>query len=129
MSGNAKTTTRRMILKGGLATAAAASFPLPLYAKDRPLKIGYVSPQTGPLAVFGETDNFILDGVRKALANGVHAGGKTREVEIIVKDSQSSFSRAASVAADLIERDEVNLMLVTATPDTTNPVSDQCELA
>ncbi len=121
--------TRRGLIKGGTAAVAASSFPLPLYAQERPLKIGYVSPQTGPLAVFGETDNFILDGVRKALAGGIQAGGKTREVEIIVKDSQSSSSRAASVAAELIERDEVNLMLVTATPDTTNPVADQCELA
>ena len=119
---------RRGLLKSGLAASAAASFPLPLYAQDRPLKIGYVSPQTGPLAVFGETDNFILDELRKAIANGLQIGGTTRRVEIIVKDSQSSSSRAASVAAELIERDEVNLMLVTATPDTTNPVSDQCEL-
>ncbi|WP_284163441.1 ABC transporter substrate-binding protein [Frigidibacter sp. SD6-1] len=120
---------RRTLLKGGLAATAASAFPLPLYAQDRPLKVGYVSPQTGPLAVFGETDNFILDGVRKALAGGIQAGGRTREVEIIVKDSQSSSSRAASVAAELIESDGVNLMLVTATPDTTNPVADQCELA
>lgn len=121
--------SRRTVLEGGLATAAASAFPLPLYAQNRPLKIGYVSPQTGPLAVFGETDNFILDGIRNALAGGVQMGGKTREVEIIVKDSQSSSSRAASVAAELIESDEVNSMLVTATPDTTNPVADQCELA
>ena len=33
----------------------------------RTLKIGYVSPQTGPLAGFGETDNFVVGGVRKAV--------------------------------------------------------------
>ncbi|MCY4304538.1 MAG: ABC transporter substrate-binding protein [Aestuariivita sp.] len=121
--------SRRSILKGGLAAAATTAFPLPLYAQDRPLKVGYVSPQTGPLAVFGETDNFILNGIRQSLAKGLQIGSNSKDIEIIVKDSQSSSSRAASVAADLIESDEVNLLLVTATPDTTNPVADQCELA
>jgi branched-chain amino acid transport system substrate-binding protein len=31
----------------------------------RPLKIGYVSPQTGPLAGFGETDTFVVGGIRR----------------------------------------------------------------
>ena len=29
-------------------------------ASGRKIKIGYVSPQTGPLAPFGEADNFVL---------------------------------------------------------------------
>ncbi|HEV2893262.1 MAG TPA: twin-arginine translocation signal domain-containing protein, partial [Actinomycetota bacterium] len=33
----------------------------------RTLKIGYVSPKTGPLAGFAEADDFILNGVRTAL--------------------------------------------------------------
>lgn len=123
------TTSRRSVVKVIAASSVAAALPIPLYAQTKPLKVGYVSPQTGPLAVFGETDNFILEGVRNALVNGIDVNGKKRPVEIIVKDSQSSSSRAASVAAELIERDQVNLMLVTATPDTTNPVADQCELA
>jgi hypothetical protein len=32
------------------------------------------------------------------------------------------------VAADLILTDEVDLILVASTPETTNPVSDQCEI-
>jgi len=120
---------RRTVIKGSTALVAASVLPAPLIAKERPLKIGYVSPQTGALAAFGETDNFILSGLRNALKGGIKAGGKMRPVEFVVKDSQSSSSRAAGVAADLIEKDQVNLMLVTATPDTTNPVADQCELA
>ena len=48
-------------------------------------------------------------------------------VEIIVKDSQSKENRAAEVAADLIHKDKVDLLLVASTPETTNPVGDQAE--
>jgi branched-chain amino acid transport system substrate-binding protein len=120
---------RRGFLKGSTAIAALGALPTgQAFAADA-LKIGYVSPQTGPLAAFGETDNHILAGIRAALKDGIESGGQQIPVEIIVKDSQSSPSRAAEVASALIEQDGVHLMLATATPDTTNPVSDQCELA
>ena len=49
---------RRKVLKGGAALATAgvaASLGFPAIAQTtRKLKIGYVSPQTGPLAPFGE---------------------------------------------------------------------------
>jgi branched-chain amino acid transport system substrate-binding protein len=93
----------------------------------RTLKIGYVSPKTGPLAGFGEADDFILGGVRKALDGGLAVGGTTYPVEVITKDSQSDPNRAAAVAGDLINADQVDLMLVASTPETTNPVADQCE--
>ena len=47
--------------------------------------------------------------------------------EVIVKDSQSNPNRAAEVAKELIVDDEINLMLVASTPETTNPVSTTCE--
>ena len=53
----------------------------------REIKIGYVSPQTGPLAGFGEADAFILGGVNTALAGGLTIGDKTHPVTVIVKDS------------------------------------------
>ena len=56
------------------------------------------------------------------------SGGATRQVEILVRDSQSSPNRAAEVAAELIKSDKVDLMLVAGTPDTVNPVADQCEI-
>ena len=93
----------------------------------RTLKIVYVSPKTGPLAGFGEADDFILGGVRKALEGGLAIGGTSYPVEILTKDSQSDPNRAATVAGDLINADKVDLMLVASTPETTNPVADQCE--
>ena len=50
-------------------------------------------------------------------------------MEILVRDSQSNPARAAEVARDLIDRDQVSLMLVSSTPETTNPVADVCEAA
>jgi branched-chain amino acid transport system substrate-binding protein len=100
-----------------------------VHAQDgRTIKIGYVSPQTGPLAAFGEADQFVLDTVTELLAEGIEIGDTTHPVEILVRDSQSDPNRAAEVAADLILSDEVDLILVASTPETTNPVSDQCEL-
>ena len=87
-----------------------------------------MTPQTGPIAVFAEAGGFVLDQFRPALANGFEIVGETYEVEIIVKDSQSSSNRAASVASELILNDEVDLILATSTPETTNPVADQAEL-
>jgi branched-chain amino acid transport system substrate-binding protein len=96
-------------------------------AQGRAIKLGYVSPQTGPLAGFGEADTFILDGVRTALKDGLKVGGTAHAVEILVKDSQSDPNRAATVAGDLITGSEVDLILATGTPETTNPVADQAE--
>jgi branched-chain amino acid transport system substrate-binding protein len=92
------------------------------------IKIGYVSPQTGPLAAFGEADEFILNQVKEAIGEGIEINGEVVGVEIIVKDSQSDPNRAAEVASDLILQDGVNLIVVASTPETTNPVSDQCEI-
>ncbi|MES1170698.1 MAG: ABC transporter substrate-binding protein, partial [Leifsonia sp.] len=93
------------------------------------IRIGYVTPQTGPLAAFGEADSFVLDQMKTYFdENGITtADGVKHDVEIISKDTQSDSVRAGEVASELILQDEVDLILVSSTPDTTNPVSDQCE--
>src|ERR1044072_4515280 len=121
---------RRPLIKSGAAAVAA---PLLLgansaSAQTKVIKIGHVSPRTGPLAGWGEADAFILDQVRGILGKGLQSGGKTKRVELLSKDSQSSGSRAAEVASELIQRDKVDLLVTSGTPDTTNPVSDQAEV-
>ena len=119
---------RRMILAAG-AAGLLGSTPLAFaQAAGRKIKIGYVTPQTGPLAGFGEVDQFVLAGVNAAFKDGIVIAGKTHAVEIIVKDSQSNPNRAAEVAAELILKNGIDLMLVGSTPENANPVSDQCEL-
>lgn len=110
--------TRRKLMKSGAAMAALSSsgLALPAYAQTKKLKIGYVSPQTGPLSAFSAADSFM---VQKFLTAAPALG---LEVEVVVKDSQSNPNRAAEVAKELISRDEVNLLLVASTPETTNPV-------
>jgi branched-chain amino acid transport system substrate-binding protein len=93
------------------------------------LKIGFVSPRTGPAAGFGEPDPYVLGLVRKAFSSGVTVGGKKYDVTIVDKDGQSDPARGAAVANDLIKSDKVDLMLTTSTPETVNPVSDACEAA
>src|SRR3954467_1996251 len=121
--------TRRSVVKGGLAVAAApVLYAAPAQAQNRIIKIGHVSPRTGPLAGFGEADNFILEQVRGLIGGGLGVGGKNYPVQIISKDSQSNASRASEVASELILGDKVDLILASSTPDTTNPVADQAEL-
>jgi branched-chain amino acid transport system substrate-binding protein len=112
---------------GGLALAGKVTSAF-AQASDV-IKIGFVSPRTGPLGGFGESDPYVLELARKALANGLTAGGKKYKVEIIDRDSQSDPSRASQLAKALINSDKVDLMLVTSTPEVVNPVSDACEAA
>ncbi len=113
---------------GALAASTSVFSPLVFAAGPRTLKIGYVSPQTGPLAPFGEADRFTIEQMQTAFKNGIAIGGKTYPVSIVVKDSQSNPNRAGEVANDLILKDKVDIMLVSGTPETANPVSDACEL-
>jgi branched-chain amino acid transport system substrate-binding protein len=120
---------RRAVLKtaaGGVA--ALVSAPAALRAQARPIKIGLVTPTTGPLASFAEADNYVLGEFKKAVGGGLKIGGDTHPVEVIVKDSQSSSSRASEVANELILGSKIDLMVVAHTPDTVNPVADQCEV-
>ena len=118
--------SRRTLVQATAALAASATAPR-LWAADV-LKIGYVSPQTGPLAPFGEADKWVIEQMKTAFKDGLSVGGKKYEVQIILKDSQSNPNRAGEVANDLILKDKVALMLTAGTPETANPVSDACEL-
>ena len=91
------------------------------------LKIGFVSPQTGPLASFASADNFVVSQITEATRNGITVGGSKRRIEIVVKDTQSNPNRATEVARELINSDQVDLIVGSGTPATTNPVADQCE--
>ncbi len=114
--------TRRKLLKTTAAsglTLAAGGLAAPAIAQGAKIRLGYVSPQSGPLAAFSEADRFIIDGFLNSEAGA--------NFEVIVKDSQSNPNRAAEVAKELIIDDEIDMMLVASTPETTNPVATTCE--
>jgi branched-chain amino acid transport system substrate-binding protein len=121
----------RNFVKASAATGAAlaaGSVFAPAVRAAQSLKLGYVSPQTGPLAAFAEADNFIISNFLNTAKGGVKVGSATVPVEVTVKDSQSNPNRAAEVAKELIVGNKIDLMLVASTPETTNPVSTQCEI-
>lgn len=93
-----------------------------------PIKIGWVSPRTGPLADFAAADDYILRGLQETFSKGIRTKAGTRPVKVIAKDSQSSSDTAGQVASDLILQEGIDLMVVGNTPENANPVSDQCEL-
>jgi len=115
---------RRTLLKtgaaAGLLTATNGLFT-PVIAQNTPIKIGFINPQTGPLAAFSESDAFSIARFMKV------TGELGLNIEVISKDSQSNANRAAEVAKELIVNDGIHMMLVATTPDTTNPVTTVCE--
>jgi branched-chain amino acid transport system substrate-binding protein len=122
------TTTTAAAAGGSTTTAAGGSTTTAAAGKQgAPIKIGFVTPLTGSLAGFGEADAFCVDQWKAASASGITIGDTTYPVTFVVKDSTSDANRAAQVAGDLINNDAIDLMLVASTPDTVNPVADQCE--
>ncbi|MCR5855758.1 ABC transporter substrate-binding protein [Mesorhizobium sp. J428] len=125
-----KVLPRRTFLAGLTATLAAPAVlrVSKSFASSEPVRIGFVTPQTGPLAFFGEPDPFILKRFEKLIAAGIATKDVTRPVEFVIKDSQSSANRASEVASQLILDDNVDLLIAAGGPDTVNPVADQAEV-
>lgn len=119
--------SRRVFLGATSAIALAAMAPTAL-AQEQTIKIGYVTPQTGPLAAFAEADDFVLKQINDVLGGKLETANGPVNFEVIVRDSQSNPNRAGEVARELIVDDGVQLIVVASTPDTTNPVSAQCEI-
>jgi branched-chain amino acid transport system substrate-binding protein len=128
------TSSRREFVKrasavaGGAALAGSPALWETAGAAEA-IKVGFISPLTGPLGSFGETDPYVLSLVRKSLAKGLNVGGTTYPVTILDRDSQSDPARAGQLAKDLINGQGIDFMLVTSTPEVVNPVSDACEAA
>jgi branched-chain amino acid transport system substrate-binding protein len=125
----ARKLNRRTALKGALAAVATPAVLriIPANAQSRKVTIGFVVPQTGPLASFGEPVSHLVGQIHKATGGRIANGGKQFEFQILVKDSQSSGSRASDVAAELILRDKADLLVSGGAPDTVNATSDQAE--
>ena len=129
-SGSHSPATRRDVLSLAGAAGLAAISPLTALAQTSDtLRVGFVSPRTGPLGSFGEGDGYVLALARKALVPGLVIGGRTYQVEILDRDTQSDPARASQLAKALINDDKIDLMLTTSTPEVVNPVSDACEAA
>ncbi|MEM9575247.1 MAG: ABC transporter substrate-binding protein, partial [Pseudomonadota bacterium] len=65
MTKQTKTISRRIFLASGAATLAAPAIlrSSRAYAQNPTLKIGHISPRSGPLAAFAEADEFVLKAI------------------------------------------------------------------
>lgn len=118
-----------------LHTAGAAILSAPVLlrgriarAQGREIRIGFVDPRTGPLAAFGDVSQYVIDSFLRHMNNEIQINGTTHPLRLIFKDTQSNPNRASEVANELISKEKVDLVLASSTPDTTNPVADQCEI-
>jgi branched-chain amino acid transport system substrate-binding protein len=132
---------RRSLLKGIGAGALAVSAGGVLAACGSGIKgagssatgtinIGFITPLTGAFAGFASGDQFVLSLVKGAsiYKSGIKIGGKKYKINVNVQDSQSSPTRAAQVAQQLISN-HADLILTTSTPEVTNPVAAACQKA
>src|SRR5258708_29934042 len=73
------TISRRRLVTAGLGAVAAPAVlrVLPANAQSRVIKIGHVSPRTGPIAAFGEADPFVLEQVQKLVEKGISKDRKS----------------------------------------------------
>jgi branched-chain amino acid transport system substrate-binding protein len=119
----------RVIAPGAHANRSLGNVSRGRAAGGNVIKIGYVTPETGSLADFSQSDIFILDKVRSTsqYAKGIKIGGKTYKIEISVLDSQSSPNTAAQVAQKFALQDKVDLVVTSSAPETTNPVASTCQ--
>ena len=105
--------SRRDVLKGALAGAAAAStvhmWPTILQAQEKVLHIGVASPASGNFSDMGTAEQRGVDlAVRDFNAKGGVLGHK---IEILIEDDQSNPMIAARKARALIQRDKVKFLM------------------
>jgi branched-chain amino acid transport system substrate-binding protein len=114
---------------GGVLAACSSGIKGAGSSSSGTINLGFITPLTGDLADFGNSDKWVLTKVRaiSQYKNGIKVGGKTYNLNIIVQDSQSSPTRASQVARSLILNNHVDILLTGSTPETTNPVSLEAE--
>jgi len=129
----ARRTVLRGLGAGALATAAggvlaacsSGSEGSSASSSTGTINIGYIAPFTGAISGFASGDKFVIDTIRgtSAYSRGFRVGGRTYQVNIIVTDSQSDPNRASQLARQLILNNNVDMLLVSSTPETVNPVA------
>lgn len=100
-------TTRRQVLRGGLAAGAAVAMPAVLRAQETPFRIGLLTVRTGPLAQGGLQMEQGLSTFLKE-KKSVLAG---RAVELVTADTGGNPAGARTKAQELVERDKVDVVL------------------
>ena len=113
----------------GASSSTSSSSSSSGAATSKEITIGWIHPVTGTLEGFGYPDDWVMKKVQATsqYKNGFKIGGSTYTVNIISYDSQSSVTRAGSLAKQAIQSDNVDLLLASSTPETVNAVASQAE--
>jgi branched-chain amino acid transport system substrate-binding protein len=87
--------------------AAAIGFPLAAHAQSEPLRIGFLTVRTGPLAAGGKQ---MEEGIQLFLKerNNVLAG---RKVELFIADTGGNPPQAKSKTQELVEKNRVHVII------------------
>jgi branched-chain amino acid transport system substrate-binding protein len=102
--------SRRSMIKGGAALAAASTVPAGwAIAQAKPLKVGLMLPYSGTFAKLGEN---ITTSIELLIAEkGGKLGG--REIQIVKLDDESKPENAPQNADRLVKRDQVDVLIGT----------------
>jgi len=90
-----------------LAAVAGTAIPAPATAQGAPLKIGFLTVRTGPLAAGGKQMEQGIEFFLKERGNML--GG--RKVELIIADTGGQPAQAKNKTQELIEREHVNVII------------------
>jgi len=113
-------------------SAALPKIVRPAWAAERDhILIGRPAPLTGPIAAFAESspwlDNRALDEINRDGGLYIKEYGKKVPLSIKILDTESNPTKAAEIGSRLILKDKVDMMYVSSTPATVNPVAGICE--
>jgi branched-chain amino acid transport system substrate-binding protein len=101
--------TRRQALASAAAAAVASTLAKPAIAAKEPILVGYLPALTGPSSSTGIGIN---RGVQLAVQEINAAGGiDGRQIELIVRDTQSDPTKAVNGAAELSRAQKVSAVL------------------
>jgi ABC-type branched-subunit amino acid transport system substrate-binding protein len=116
--------TRRTLLKGAGALAAAALMPATLRAQNEPLRLGILTPLTGA----GSADGPRMLAAMQAVAKEVNAAGGVlgRQIAFVVEDDQTNPDAAVKAARKLIDVDRVPVIMGTWASAVTTAVAPLC---
>jgi branched-chain amino acid transport system substrate-binding protein len=109
---------------GSLSGAAVAPPEEPALACEEPIKIGLITDKSGPLALYGEMieRSFLLGMEYMAGAPGTEDYTYTVdgcEVQILIRDDQGNPETTTTVARELIEVDQVDMLVGTVSSGAT----------
>jgi branched-chain amino acid transport system substrate-binding protein len=130
---------RRTFIKNAGACLGAAGLSLALPGSVRRagaqqrdhILVGRPVPKTGPIAAFAESspwlDDMALAQINKDGGIYIKEYGKKVPVKVKIIDTGSDPSKAGEVGSKLILKDKIDMMYVSSTPATVNPVAAVCE--